>query len=60
MLTEFKRDNTIKDLERLQEDLARKKRQVKDYEDQLRSRIGEIRHIDAQGIDENVSTIIRI
>ncbi|KAJ8312343.1 hypothetical protein KUTeg_009716 [Tegillarca granosa] len=59
MLTEFKRDNTIKDLERLQEDLARKKRQVKDYEDQLRSRIGEIRHIDAQGIDENMAELIK-
>ncbi|KAK3084773.1 hypothetical protein FSP39_018603, partial [Pinctada imbricata] len=51
MLTEFKRDNTVKDLERMKEDLLRKKKQVKEYEDQLRFRTGDMRersHMDDQ------------
>jgi hypothetical protein len=46
MLTELKRENIIKDVDRIEEDLSRKKRQVKNYEDQLRSRLGDIRASD--------------
>ncbi|XP_071181011.1 putative leucine-rich repeat-containing protein DDB_G0290503 isoform X18 [Mytilus edulis] len=47
MLTELKRENIVKDVERIEEDLSRKKRQVKNYEDQLRSRLGDIRASDS-------------
>ena len=47
MLTELKRENTLKDIDRIEEDLSRKKRQVKNYEDQLRSRMGDIRASDS-------------
>ena len=47
MLTELKRENIIKDVDRIEEDLSRKKRQVKNYEDQLRSRLGDIRASDS-------------
>ena len=47
MLTELRRENIIKDVDRIEEDLSRKKRQVKNYEDQLRSRLGDIRASDS-------------
>lgn len=47
MLTELKRENIMKDIDRIDEDLSRKKRQVKNYEDQLRSRLGDIRASDS-------------
>ena len=47
MLTELKRENIMKDVDRIEEDLSRKKRQVKNYEDQLRSRLGDIRASDS-------------
>ena len=46
MLTEFKRDNVKKDLERMSEELQRRKRDVKDIEDQIRSRVSDSRNPD--------------
>ncbi|XP_021371725.1 myosin-3-like isoform X3 [Mizuhopecten yessoensis] len=46
MLTEFKRENLLKDYERMSEDLQRTKKEMKDIEDQERSRIGDRRRPD--------------
>lgn len=56
MLTEFKRDNKQRDYERMSEDLNRRKRELKSYEDQLRSRTGDILQMDQSHLDDKVST----
>lgn len=56
MLTEFKRDNKQRDYERMSEDLNRRKRELKSYEDQLRSRTGDILQMDQSRLDNKVST----
>lgn len=56
MLTEFKRDNKQRDYERMSEDLNRRKRELKSYEDQLRSRTGDILQMDQSRLDDKVST----
>lgn len=56
MLTEFKRDNKQRDYERMSEDLNRRKRELKSYEDQLRSRTGDILQMDQSCLDDKVST----
>lgn len=56
MLTEFKRDNKQRDYERMSEDLNRRKRELKSYEDQLRSRTGDILQMDQSRLDYKVST----
>lgn len=54
MLTEFKRDNKQRDYERMSEDLNRRKRELKGYEDQLRSRTSDILQIDQSHLDDRV------
>ena len=54
MLTEFKRDNKQKDYERMSEDLNRRKRELKCYEDQLRARTGDILQMDQSHLDDKV------
>ena len=54
MLTEFKRDNKQKDYERMSEDLNRRKRELKCYEDQLRARTGDILQMDQSQLDDKV------
>lgn len=56
MLTEFKRDNKQRDYERMSEDLNRRKRELKGYEDQLRSRTSDILQIDQSHLDDRVWT----
>lgn len=57
MLTEFKRDNKQKDYERMSEDLNRRKRELKCYEDQLRARTGDILQMDQSHLDDKVCSL---
>jgi hypothetical protein len=60
MLTEFKRDNKQRDYERMSEDLNRRKRELKGYEDQLRSRTSDILQMDQTRLDDKVPFILNI
>nr|XP_022344226.1 trichohyalin-like isoform X11 [Crassostrea virginica] len=59
MLTEFKRDNKQKDYERMSEDLNRRKRELKCYEDQLRARTGDILQMDQSHLDDKTLALIQ-
>eukprot|EP00105_Crassostrea_gigas_P014634 XP_011431360.1 PREDICTED: trichohyalin isoform X11 [Crassostrea gigas] len=59
MLTEFKRDNKQRDYERMSEDLNRRKRELKSYEDQLRSRTGDILQMDQSRLDDKTLALIQ-
>ncbi|XP_065936303.1 trichohyalin isoform X5 [Magallana gigas] len=59
MLTEFKRDNKQWDYERMSEDLNRRKRELKSYEDQLRSRTGDILQMDQSRLDDKTLALIQ-
>ncbi|XP_048768719.2 trichohyalin-like isoform X5 [Ostrea edulis] len=59
MLTEFKRDNKQRDYERMSEDLNRRKRELKGYEDQLRSRTSDILQIDQSHLDDRTLALIQ-
>ncbi|XP_033747289.1 anucleate primary sterigmata protein B-like isoform X3 [Pecten maximus] len=66
MLTEFKRENLLKDYERMSEDLQRKKKEMKEIEDKERARIGDRRCPDMSDdrtnelVKENDSLKIRL
>ncbi|XP_062613714.1 myosin-2 heavy chain-like [Saccostrea cucullata] len=59
MLTEFKRDNKQRDYERMSEDLNRRKRELKGYEDQLRSRTGDILQMDQSHLGDKTLALIQ-
>ncbi|XP_060081296.1 DNA repair protein RAD50-like [Ylistrum balloti] len=66
MLTEFKRENLLKDYERMSEDLQRKKKEMKEVEEQERTRMGDRRRPDMNDdktrdlVKENDSLKIRL
>ena len=49
MLAEYKKENTSKELQRLADDVNRKKKQAKTYETQAKSRLEELKQFDSIG-----------
>ena len=49
MLAEYKKENTSKELQRLADDINRKKKQAKTYETQAKSRLEELKQFDSIG-----------
>ena len=49
MLAEYKKENTSKELQRLADDVNRKKKQAKTYESQAKSRLEELKQFDSIG-----------
>ena len=49
MLAEYKKENTSKELQRLADDVSRKKKQAKTYESQAKSRLEELKQFDSIG-----------
>ena len=61
MLAEYKKENTSKELQRLSDDINRKKKQAKTYETQAKSRLEELKQFDSIGFTkEEVSSEISI